>query len=162
MNLAFFPKRVGPVDFAGIKRALWHNRRAIVSLAIAVFVFSFLVYQYLESIVEQALSIAAVFPELFHAWQQWITEPPEPTKILLGHPMYYWSRLGKIFELGALVVIIVDLVGPERLRALGASFGVYNASEVYKRVANKYSVPIFVLCSVAYTILIVVALEPIR
>jgi len=156
MKLAF-PKRVGPGGFAAIKRALWRNRHAILSLGIAVLVFSFLVYRYSDSIVEQALSIAAVFGELFHAWQQWITGPTEPTKILLGHPMYYWSRLGKIFELGALVVIVVDLIGPERLRAVGARFGVYHASEVYKRVANKYSVPIFVLCAVGYTVFMLVA-----
>lgn len=110
------------------------------------------------SIVEHIRSIAAVLQQLLQAWHHWATEAPEATKLLFGHPMYYWSRVGKIFELGALVVIIVDLIGPDRLRHVGSRLNTYEAGAIIKWFGEKLSVPIFIVCLAGYTVFIVYAL----
>ena len=53
----------------------------------------------------------------FEAWARWFsTGPLEPRTLMMGWPIYWWSRVGKIAELLGGASILIDIIGPERLR----------------------------------------------
>ena len=74
--------------------------------------------------------------ELFHAWQLWSQGRSVSTEPLWGHPVLWWARLGKILQFVAGLVVVFDLIGPERLRAVGrrASNGLREARSLALRL----------------------------
>jgi len=59
--------------------------------------------------------------------------------VLWGMPLLWWGRLGKVLEFTAGLVVVLDLVGPEPLRALGRRFSRLtwsSADETFSRATN--------------------------
>jgi hypothetical protein len=53
----------------------------------------------------------------FEAWQMWSEGRSTLGNDLLGMPMIWWGRLGKITAFASGATILLDIVGPMRLRA---------------------------------------------
>ncbi|MFG1626253.1 hypothetical protein [Kribbella sp. NPDC049227] len=65
-----------------------------------------------------------VFAALFHDrwgpwWASWWQGPLAADGQLLGLSILAWGRFGKVFQFAAGLVIILDLIGPDALRAYG-------------------------------------------
>ncbi|MEU6778566.1 hypothetical protein ABZ912_05135 [Nonomuraea angiospora] len=56
----------------------------------------------------------------FEAWQLWLDGRSTVGNDLLGLPMIWWGRAGKILSFISGAAIIVDLLGPEKLARYGA------------------------------------------
>jgi hypothetical protein len=64
------------------------------------------------------------------AWALW-SEGHLPEHVLLwGQPIYFWERVGKILEFIGALVVIIDLLGPERIRRLGEKLKIYSDNPV--------------------------------
>lgn len=51
----------------------------------------------------------------FEAWMRWFsTGPIEPHTLMMGWPIYWWARVGKIAETVGAASVLIDIVGPER------------------------------------------------
>ncbi|MFB9622068.1 hypothetical protein [Nonomuraea helvata] len=55
----------------------------------------------------------------FDAWGMWLAGKSTLGHDLLGLPMIWWGRFGKILSFVAGAAVVVDLVGPERLTRYG-------------------------------------------
>ncbi|SNT45686.1 hypothetical protein SAMN05216276_104538 [Streptosporangium subroseum] len=53
------------------------------------------------------------------AWQMWLQGKPTIGNDMLGVPMLWWGRAGKILTFVAGAVVLIDLVGPEKLSRYG-------------------------------------------
>lgn len=60
---------------------------------------------------------------LLKAWSIWLSGKSTAELTLWGHPMFYWSRVGKGLQFLVALGVIVELVGPTRW----AKFGQYCA-----------------------------------
>ncbi|MEU8326380.1 hypothetical protein AB0C33_49125 [Nonomuraea sp. NPDC048881] len=56
----------------------------------------------------------------FDAWGLWLHGRSTLGNDLLGLPMIWWGRFGKILSFVSGAAVVVDLVGPERLSRYGA------------------------------------------
>lgn len=54
----------------------------------------------------------------WEAWAQWWAGNKLETLTMWGVPMLWWARVGKLFQFAGGLVVVLDLVGPERLRKL--------------------------------------------
>ncbi|MGS2618610.1 Sec-independent protein translocase subunit TatA/TatB [Micromonospora sp. LZ34] len=66
---------------------------------------------------EAALSSA--FGEFGAAWTVWWDGRSASQQPLWGHTVLWWARVGKLLQFAAGLVVVLDLLGPERLRAAG-------------------------------------------
>ena len=67
-------------------------------------------------------SVFAGAGDLFSLWSRWLHgEKVEDYQILWGLKVLWWARIGKGMELVAALSILVDILGPQRLRAFGLS-----------------------------------------
>lgn len=55
----------------------------------------------------------------FEAWGMWLQGESTLGNDLLGLPMIWWGRFGKILSFVAGAAVVVDLLGPERLSRYG-------------------------------------------
>ncbi|WP_431927928.1 hypothetical protein [Nonomuraea jabiensis] len=55
----------------------------------------------------------------FDAWQLWLQGRPTIGYDLLGIPMLWWGRTGKILSFVAGTVVVIDLIGVEKLSRYG-------------------------------------------
>ena len=53
---------------------------------------------------------------LIEAWQRWFAGEQIADLEFLGWQVLYWGRLGKILGAAGIVILIVDIIGPEKLR----------------------------------------------
>ncbi|MCF6467363.1 hypothetical protein FAF44_02900 [Nonomuraea sp. MG754425] len=53
------------------------------------------------------------------AWQMWLDGQSTLGNDLLGLPMIWWGRIGKIAQFTGGCTILLEILGPERIRALG-------------------------------------------
>jgi hypothetical protein len=60
-------------------------------------------------------SIVSGFSEVLHAWSQWRQGKLGDTYELLGVPMFWWARFGKMAAVPSIAVLIVWPMDPERL-----------------------------------------------
>src|SRR5687767_9320326 len=65
------------------------------------------------------LLLLARHQELFEVLSVWFSGKPTSASIVLGVPMLWWGRFGKLLQFAAASVVLLDLIGPERLRAVG-------------------------------------------
>jgi hypothetical protein len=56
----------------------------------------------------------------FELWERWAGGEQLADTRLWGWPLLGWGRLGKVFQFLAGLTIVLDLIGPEPLRAFGA------------------------------------------
>ena len=70
----------------------------------------------------------------FEAWAAWWQGPTQHL-VLWGHSILFWGRLGKVVQFVAALAIVVEILGPQRLRSVGVAlkslfiFGVGPASQ---------------------------------
>jgi hypothetical protein len=56
---------------------------------------------------------------LFEAWHNWLSGHLDPELSLWGIRLFWWARIGKILQIVGAVTVVVDIIGPRRLRRLG-------------------------------------------
>jgi hypothetical protein len=61
--------------------------------------------------------------DLARAWRIWTDGRSASTEPLWGKTVLWWARAGKIMQFAAGLVVILDLIGPERLRRIGIRTG---------------------------------------
>ncbi|WP_146103761.1 hypothetical protein [Nonomuraea solani] len=54
---------------------------------------------------------------LFDAWSAWADGVDIRQRVLWGLEIYWWARWGKVAALLAGLVLIIDIIGPERIEA---------------------------------------------
>jgi len=69
------------------------------------------------------LIVAAAYGGFGAVWRAWWSGRPTTTVTLCGLPMLWWGRVGKLLQFVAGLAVVLDLVEPEWLRALGAHAG---------------------------------------
>lgn len=69
------------------------------------------------------LIVAAAYGGFGAVWRAWWSGRQTTTVALCGVPMLWWGRVGKLLQFVAGLAVLLDLVGPERLRAVGARAG---------------------------------------
>ncbi|HEU5469402.1 MAG TPA: hypothetical protein VFV67_02025 [Actinophytocola sp.] len=63
------------------------------------------------------LVVALVFGGLDSVFSNWFAGRQASSITLFGLPMFWWGRIGKVLQFFAGCVVVLDLIGPERLRA---------------------------------------------
>ncbi|MEV4356530.1 hypothetical protein [Nonomuraea sp. NPDC049625] len=69
----------------------------------------------------------------FDAWQLWLQGRPTIGSDLFGVPMLWWGRTGKILSFVAGTVVIIDLVGVEKLARYGERLVGFMAARITVR-----------------------------
>jgi hypothetical protein len=54
-------------------------------------------------------------------WQLWAAGRVPDDTVLWGFPILFWARFGKIAQFAGAMVVIFEIIGPERLRKFGRS-----------------------------------------
>src|SRR5262245_55371768 len=57
--------------------------------------------------------------ELLDLWSRWFSGEQLGQERFLGGPLLPWGRLGKGLQFLAALTVVLDLIGPDRLRAVG-------------------------------------------
>jgi hypothetical protein len=60
---------------------------------------------------------------LVHAWRVWSAGLSAGAEPLWGHTVLWWARMGKLLQFVAGLVVVLDIVGPNRLRSVGKRAG---------------------------------------
>jgi hypothetical protein len=68
-----------------------------------------------------AIVITALVSGLWQAWMEWWTGRPQSQRQLWGWQIAYWGRVGLCLQFIAGLTVLLDLIGPERLRQWGES-----------------------------------------
>jgi len=72
------------------------------------------------------MSVTLEGMSLFLAWEQWATKPLPADGVVLGLKVFVWSRIGKVMQFLGAATILLEIIGPARVREFGASIA--NAS----------------------------------
>jgi hypothetical protein len=67
------------------------------------------------------------FGELLTAW---VLDQPASSISLLGLPVFWWGRIGKCAQFLAGLAVVLDLIGPEKLRECGLQLQVGNSARI--------------------------------
>jgi hypothetical protein len=57
--------------------------------------------------------------DLLEAWRLWGSGQPTADLVLWGLPILWWGRIGKLAQFAGALTVVLDLIGPARLRAWG-------------------------------------------
>jgi hypothetical protein len=60
-----------------------------------------------------------VLDGLVNVWRHWLAGEPTSGLVLWTLPVLWWGRIGKMLEFTAVAAVVLDLVGPDRLRTWG-------------------------------------------
>ena len=74
----------------------------------------------------------------FEAWSAWANGSTEQLT-LWGHTMLFWGRAGKIVQFAAALAIVAEILGPERIRAYGASMKTVSLESLFHSVTDQKS-----------------------
>ncbi|WP_104482398.1 hypothetical protein V5P93_005643 [Actinokineospora auranticolor] len=77
-------------------------------------------------------------------WSRWLTGEQLGGERLWGWPLLAWGRTGKALQFVAGLTVVLDLVGPDRLRAFGAEL----RGQSWRRLADKLEVPVMMVTAV--------------
>jgi hypothetical protein len=59
---------------------------------------------------------------ILDAWRHWLAgDKIDENKLVWGLRLLWWGRVGKLMQFGAALAIVVEIVGPKRLRDWGNS-----------------------------------------
>lgn len=61
-------------------------------------------------------------------WKQWLEGGDLRTTMVLGLPIYWWARIGKLAQLLGALTILAEIIGPARLRSFSASLRTLRAA----------------------------------
>jgi hypothetical protein len=56
---------------------------------------------------------------LFETWHNWRSGHLDPELVLWGIRLLWWARVGKILQIIGAVTVLVDIIGPRKLRRMG-------------------------------------------
>ena len=59
--------------------------------------------------------------ELLHIWGEWLNGAVDQDDLLWGISVLWWGRIGKLMQFAAAWVLVIEIIGPERLRGWGSS-----------------------------------------
>lgn len=74
--------------------------------------------------------------DIWEAWSHWFAGQPLGDARLWGMPILWWGRIGKLAQFAAGLAVVLDLIGPERLRAWGQQLGAVNPREGWARIKS--------------------------
>ncbi|SED59742.1 hypothetical protein SAMN04489727_8519 [Amycolatopsis tolypomycina] len=83
-------------------------------------------------------------------WMRWWAGEKVDGAQLWGLPMLVWGRIGKGLQFAGGLTVVLDLVGPERLRAFGKRLYVVNWTKKVASPAEGVSVVVAVVTLLAY------------
>ncbi|MEU7859251.1 hypothetical protein [Nonomuraea sp. NPDC049141] len=75
--------------------------------------------------------------ELWELWTRWLDGQQLTGATLWGQPLYIWGRLGKALQFLAGLTVVLDLIGPEPLRAFGRRMNKIPRVDFLKEQAKK-------------------------
>ncbi|MBF9131908.1 hypothetical protein I0C86_23515 [Plantactinospora sp. S1510] len=59
--------------------------------------------------------------QFWQAWNEWAGGASVSSMPLWGLTVIWWARIGKLLQFAAGLTVVLDLIGPQRLRAFGQS-----------------------------------------
>lgn len=59
--------------------------------------------------------------ELLQLWGQWLNGAVDQNDLLWGTSVLWWGRIGKLMQFAAAWAIVIEIIGPVRLRRWGSS-----------------------------------------
>lgn len=59
--------------------------------------------------------------ELLSAWAQWFHGVQIPMLDLWGHKVFWWGRIGKLLQLFAALLVLLEIIGADKLKEMAAS-----------------------------------------
>jgi hypothetical protein len=74
--------------------------------------------------------------DIWEAWSRWLAGELLGDAKLWGVPIQWWGRIGKLAQFAAGLVVVLDLIGPERLRAWGRQLGAVGPREGWARIKS--------------------------
>jgi hypothetical protein len=77
---------------------------------------------------------------------------------LWGETLVYWARWGKLLQFVAALTVVLDLIGPEALRAFGKQLGKVPWRARFTGGAERAAAVLFVLSAIAWIIIAVIGL----
>jgi hypothetical protein len=96
--------------------------------------------------------------ELWDLWSRWLSGRGASGASLWGAPVLWWGRWGKLLEFAAGLAVVLDLIGPEPLRAFGhrmASLRWDTAGERFGKATNVLTAIVVAVCLVGYVGLVI-------
>jgi hypothetical protein len=88
--------------------------------------------------------------ELWDLWMRWFDGQQVSGATLWGQPIFYWARWGKGLQFLAGLTVILDLVGPDALRAFGKRLTKVPWSKGFSTGADWAASVVMLLSFVAY------------
>ncbi|NUT99867.1 MAG: hypothetical protein HOY78_48445 [Saccharothrix sp.] len=77
--------------------------------------------------------------DLIDAWTRWLSGQRVDGLLLWGWPVLYWGRLGKLLQFTAGLVVVLDLLGPDRIRRAATALGAFTWTQARERVRDHNS-----------------------
>ncbi|SCG47499.1 hypothetical protein GA0070609_1934 [Micromonospora echinaurantiaca] len=103
-------------------------------------------------------ALSSGFGEFGAAWSVWWDGRSASQEPLWGHTVMWWARVGKLLQFAAGLVVLLDLVGPERLRSAGrrlsASYAEARRLATAMRPEIKRTLPAAVRSAMAQVLLV--------
>lgn len=88
--------------------------------------------------------------QLWDLWVRWWSGEKVDGAHLWGLPVLAWARIGKGLQFAAGLTVVLDLVGPDRLRAFGQRLLVVNWTKKVTRPAEVMSLAVGLLTFLVY------------
>ncbi|WP_439380751.1 hypothetical protein [Amycolatopsis lexingtonensis] len=82
--------------------------------------------------------VGIVVGDPLRLWGRWLSGEKVDDARLWGWPMLAWGRTGKLLQFAAGLTVVLDLVGPDRLR----EFGMRLRRQSWRRLADKLEQPV--------------------
>jgi len=93
--------------------------------------------------------VGTVVGEPFALWARWLTGDQLGSERLWGWPLLAWGRLGKVCQFVAGLIVVLDLIGSDRLRTFGSRL----RGQSWRQVADKVEGPVMIGTGVLLLIL---------
>ncbi|MGI5503599.1 hypothetical protein [Lentzea sp. CA-135723] len=98
--------------------------------------------------------------EWWELWTAWWSGRQVGQSQLVGWPVLYWGRLGKVLQFAAGLTVLLDLIGPDPLRAFGKRLTRVPWAKGFRRTSEVVAVVVFVVSLIAYAVFWVVSVLP--
>jgi hypothetical protein len=95
--------------------------------------------------------------QLWDLWSNWWSGQQLSGAQLWGWPLVAWGRLGKVLQFLAGLTIVLDLIGPDPLRAFGRRLWVVEWGKRFDRSAEIIAAVVVVATLVGYLVLLVLS-----
>lgn len=77
--------------------------------------------------------------DLVNAWSVWSTGRLDGSHLLWGLEVFWWGRIGKLLQTMAILAVVAELIGPERLKVFGNSLhSLYNSKSMKRLLLDAF------------------------